>query len=104
MTNPDKRYFAVWARDRPGMLDERLRVREVHRARLAQGAPGLRVLLGGPVDGDDGAMAGSLLVIEADDIQKVRAFIAGDPYVQAGVYDPDSVEIRPWRWGIGRPA
>ncbi len=104
MTNSDKHYFAVWASDRPGTLDERLRVRDAHRARLLQGAPGLRVVLGGPIEGDDGAMAGSLLVIEADDIEKVRAFVAGDPYVQAGVYDPDSVRIHPWRWGIGRPA
>jgi uncharacterized protein YciI len=99
-----KAYFAVWARDRPGMLEARLRVRETHRARLLQGAPGLRVLLGGPIEGEDGAMGGSLLVIEADDIDRVRAFVAGDPYVQAEVYDMASLQIRPWHWGIGRPA
>jgi len=86
------------------MLDERLRVREAHRARLRAGAPGLRVVLGGPTTDAAGAMAGSLLVIAADHIEQVRAFVAGDPYVQAGVYDPDSVQILPWDWGMGRPA
>ena len=102
--NPDGRsYFAIWARDRPGMLAERTRVREAHRARLREGAPGVRVVLGGPTTDADGAMDGSLLVVEANDIAEVRAFVAGDPYVLAGVYALESVEIRPWSWGIGRP-
>ena len=100
----DTTYFAVWARDRPGMLEERQRVREAHRARLREGAPGVRVVLGGPTLDDAGDMAGSLLVIEAADIEQVRAFVAGDPYVEAGVYDPASVQILPWHWGIGRPS
>ena len=98
------RYFAVWARDRPGMLEERRRVRETHRARLREGAPGVRVVLGGPTTDEAGEMAGSLLVIEASDIALVRAFVAGDPYVEAGVYEPASIQVLPWRWGIGRPS
>jgi len=94
-------YFAVWATDRPGMLAARERVRDEHRARLRAGAPGLRVVLGGPTDDPVGAMNGSLLVIEADDIAAVRAFVAADPYVREDVYA--SVEVRPWRWGLGRP-
>ncbi len=97
-------YFAVWARDRPGMLEQRQRVREAHRARLREGAPGVRVVLGGPTTDEAGDMAGSLLVIEAVDIERVRAFVADDPYVAEGVYDPASVQILPWRWGIGRPS
>jgi uncharacterized protein YciI len=100
----DTTYFAVWARDRPGMLEDRKRVREAHRARLLEGAPGVRVVLGGPTLDDAGDMAGSLVVIEAADIAQVRAFVAGDPYVEAGVYDPASLQILPWQWGIGRPS
>ena len=100
----DTTWFAVWARDRPDMLEDRQRVREAHRARLIEGAPGVRVVLGGPTLDDAGDMTGSLLVIEAADIAQVRAFVAGDPYVEAGVYDPASVQILPWRWGIGRPS
>jgi len=94
-------YFAVWATDRPGRLAERARVREAHRARLKEGAPGLRVVLGGPTAGADGAMNGSLLVIAAPDAEAVHAFLAGDPYVLADVYE--SVQVRPWLWGTGRP-
>lgn len=95
------RYFAVWATDRDGAAAQRERVREQHRARLRAGAAGLEVVLGGPTDDEHGDMNGSLLVIAAHDIAAVRAFVAGDPYVTAGVYE--SVQIRPWRWGLGRP-
>ena len=100
----DTTYFAIWVRDRPGMLEERRRVREAHRARLLQGTPGVRVVLGGPTLDDAGDMTGSLLVIEAAGIEQVRAFVAGDPYMEAAVYDPASVQILPWHWGIGRPS
>lgn len=94
-------HFSVWATDQPGMTAERARVREAHRARLREGGPdGLKVVLGGPTTDEAGAMNGSLLVVEARDIAAVRDFIAGDPYVLCGVYD--TVEIRPWRWGLGR--
>lgn len=94
-------HFAIWATDRPGMAAERARVREAHRARLREGGPSrLKVVLGGPTTDEYGAMNGSLLVVEAHDITAVRDFIAGDPYVLSGVYD--TVEIRPWRWGLGR--
>ena len=96
-------YFALWAINRADKLEERQRVREAHRARLREGAPGLTVVLGGPTTREDGTMAGSLIVFKADDIEKVRAFVAGDPYMLQGVYEPDSVCIRPWVWGIGRP-
>jgi len=94
-------HYAVWATDRRGMADERARVREAHRARLREGVPGrLKVVLGGPTTDETGVMSGSLLVVEASDIGAVRTFIAGDPYVLNGVYE--TVEIRPWRWGLGR--
>jgi uncharacterized protein YciI len=95
--------FAIWATDRPGMAAERARVREAHRARLREGGRGgLKVVLGGPTTDEAGAMNGSLLVVEAHDIAAVREFVAGDPYVLGGVYD--TVEIRPWRCGLGHIA
>lgn len=96
-------YFVVWATDRDGTQAERLAAREAHRARLR--APGVHpvvVVAGGPTLSEaDGAMNGSLLVIEADDIDAVRRFVADDPYQLAGVYA--RVEIRPWHWGLGAP-
>ena len=97
-------YFAVWATDHEGKLEARMSVRDAHRARLANpGAHRVKVVLGGPtLDGAEATMNGSLLVIEAEDIDTVRRFVAEDPYQLAGVYA--SVDIRPWQWGTGRPA
>jgi hypothetical protein len=96
-------YFAVWATDRDGTKQARLAVREVHRARLREpGVHRVSVVAGGPTLSEpNGAMNGSLLVIEADDIEAVRRFVAEDPYELAGVYA--SVVIRPWQWGLGAP-
>jgi len=93
--------YAVWASDAPGSGDERLRVREAHRARLRAPAPhAVQVLqAGATLDAKAGAMNGTLLVVQAEDIEAVHAFIDADPYVAAGVYA--SVEIRPWRCGLG---
>ena len=93
--------YAVWASDAPGTGDERGRVREAHRARLRSPAPhAVQVLqAGATLDAEAGAMNGTLLVVQAENIAAVRAFVAGDPYVAAGVYA--SVEIRPWRCGLG---
>lgn len=98
-----KMQFVVWATDRAGALPERLRVRDAHRARLRAPAPhAVQVLLAGPTFADDGAapiMNGTMLVVAAEDIAAVSAFVAADPYVRAGVYD--RVEIRPWQCGLG---
>jgi uncharacterized protein YciI len=97
-------YFAVWATDREGTQEKRLAVRDAHRARLREpGSHRVKVILGGPtLTESSAAMNGSLLVIEADDIEAVRCFVAEDPYQLAGVYA--SVEVRPWNWGLGQPA
>ena len=95
-------YFAVWATDKPGMLAERQRVRDAHRARLRDpGAHAVQVRLGGPTLDAGGEMSGTLLVIEAEHIDAVRGFMADDPYMAAGVYA--TVDIRPWAWGLGQP-
>ena len=93
--------YAVWASDAPGMGDERRRVREAHRARLRSPAPhAVQVLqAGATLDAEADVMNGTLLVVQADDIAAVRAFVDGDPYAAAGVYA--SVEIRSWHCGLG---
>ena len=96
-------YYAVWATDRIGALPDRERVREAHRVRLRNpGEHKVKVLLGGPtLDESAASMNGSLLVVEADDIDAVRRFVGEDPYQLAKVYA--TVEVRPWNWGLGRP-
>jgi uncharacterized protein YciI len=54
---------------------------------------------GATLDAKAGTMNGTLLIVQAEDISAVRAFVDGDPYVAAGVYA--NIEIRPWRCGLG---
>lgn len=94
-------WFAVFATDRPGMGEVRAAVRDAHRKRLREHDHPVTVRLGGPTLDDQGQMNGSLLVIEAENKADVEAFLSGDPYVEAGLYD--RTEIRAWNWGLGKP-
>ncbi|WP_412527220.1 YciI family protein [Burkholderia lata] len=97
------RFFAVFATDQPGMRDVRDRVRPIHRTYLRSADQhGVVVRLGGPtLDPHGDGMNGTLLVVEADDIQAVMQFIGNDPYVKEGLFS--HVEVRPWDWSLGNP-
>lgn len=43
-------------------------------------------------------MNGTLLIVEADDIERVRAFVKDDPYSRAGLFA--SVDVRAWNCGL----
>lgn len=93
--------YAVWATDGDGKLAERERVRPAHRARLREpGEHPVKVVLAGPTLNPVASdMNGTLLVVEADDMDAVHRFVRTDPYVDAGVYR--SYEIRPFVCGLG---
>ena len=93
--------FAVWASDRDGALALRQQARPAHRIRLREpGEHRVRVVLAGPTLDEAGqTMNGTLLVVEAEHAEQVRAFLADDPYQRSGVYE--RVEIRPFQCGIG---
>lgn len=60
----------------------------------------IEILLAGPLLEDGGGDPnGSLLVVEADDIETVRAVAEGDPYFTDGVFE--SLEVVPMRLGFG---
>jgi uncharacterized protein YciI len=98
-----RRYFAVFATDKPDMREVRERVRPSHRAYLRSAYQhGVFVRLGGPTLAPScNAMNGTLLVIEADDIDAVMRFVAEDPYMKEGLFS--RVEVRPWNWSLGNP-
>lgn len=87
--------FAVICRDKPGRVETRAQTRDAHLAWLNGSG---RVQLAGPFI-DDGQPCGSLLVIEADDLQSAQAWVAEDPYAAADVFQ--SVEVIAWRKAIG---
>ena len=89
--------FALICIDKRNALETRMAAREAHlayvRERLGQ------MKLGGPFLDEAGDMAGSLMVIEADDRATAEAFSREDPYTRAGLWE--RVEIRPFRVTLG---
>ena len=55
--------------------------------------------VGGPFLSPEGAMVGSMLIVESDDPERVQEFVANDPYGKAGLFD--HVEVRPWKVTVG---
>lgn len=84
--------FVITAMDKPNSLALRIATRAAHfdYAR-ATGA----VRLGGPFLDENGDMIGSLIIIEAADIEAARAWQADDPYAKAGLFA--QTRLRPWK-------
>jgi hypothetical protein len=89
--------FALICIDKPGALPVRLATREAHFAYLRERGV---LRLGGPFLDEAGDMAGSLMIVEVDDLAAAEAFSAEDPYAKAGLFE--RVEIRPWRATFGQ--
>jgi uncharacterized protein YciI len=95
-------FFVVFCTDKAGFEDVRARARPEHRQHLRNpGHHPVQVRIGGPTHRADGAMNGTMLVVEAEKESHVRAFLADDPYIRAELFD--NVDVRPWTWGIGSP-
>ena len=79
--------------DKPDSLALRMATREAHLAYVGGHRDILRT--GGPLLSEAGEMRGSLFLMEAPDIETVKAFNAADPYTLAGLFE--RVEISAWR-------
>lgn len=90
--------FALFCVDKPNALPLRMATREAHLAYVRGFAD--RMKLGGPMLSEAGEMAGSIIFLEADDIEAARAFSAADPYVQAGLFE--RVDITEFRATLGK--
>jgi uncharacterized protein YciI len=88
--------FVIHAVDKANALETRLANRPAHLEHL-NGFNGLKIA--GPLLDERGDPAGSLLIVEADDMAAIQAFCDRDPYVKAGLFD--RVEIRPFRVSVG---
>ncbi len=85
--------FALINTDRPAKLDLRLSTRPAHLAFLE--AEASKIVSGGALLDASGQPSGSLLVIEVEDRAAAEAFVAGDPYTKAGLFE--STVVRPFR-------
>ena len=81
--------FVISWMDKPGSLDVRMATREAHLAYAAK--LGSAVKLGGPFLDADGQMAGSLIIVEAENLQAAQAMHDADPYKLAGLFETSVV-------------
>ncbi|MCV6546512.1 MAG: YciI family protein [Cohaesibacter sp.] len=93
-------HFIVTCLDKEGALENRKANRDAHLAFAAQNEASIQI--GGPLLDDDGAMIGSCLICEADNLQNLKDLLAQDPYAKAELFQ--SVDIKPWKWVIGAPS
>ena len=88
--------YAVICDDKPGGLELRKANRAAHLQYLKETGV---VAQAGPFLDAEGAMGGSLLILDVADAAAAEAWAAGDPYAAAGLFA--KVEIRPWNRVIG---
>ncbi|MDB5446119.1 MAG: hypothetical protein JWQ97_1436 [Phenylobacterium sp.] len=89
--------FVLSCIDKPNALQARLNAREAHLSYL--GETGV-MKLAGPFLNEAGEPAGSLMIVDVDDLAAAKSFSVNDPYVKAGVFE--RVEIRPFRLTLGK--
>ncbi len=93
-------YFAFICTDKSDGLPIRKANRPEHLAYL-QGL-GDTLILAGPFTAEDGeTMTGSLVVVDAPTRAAAQAIAEADPFAKAGLFA--SVDIRPWKWTLGKP-
>lgn len=89
--------FIITAIDKPDSLALRMATREAHFAFVHETQT---VRLAGPILDAKGDMAGSHFIVEAADLDAVKAWHATDPYVKAGLFQ--SSDVRPWKATVNR--
>lgn len=89
-------HFLLVATDKPNALDLRMATRQAHLDYVRGSS---LVKIGGPLLDAAGGMAGSMLVLEAEDLAAAQAFAAADPYAVAGLFE--KVELRPFKLTLG---
>lgn len=88
--------IALITRDKTGALQTRLDNRDAHLAYIK--ATGV-VEMAGPFIDADGAMSGSLIIMNVDDMKAAQAWADNDPYAKAGLFE--KVRIEEWKKVIG---
>ena len=94
-------YKILIAHDVAEGAELRATTKTVHKAYLDAPPPGIEVLLSGPLLGDDGGEIGSVIVFRSNDAAQLRAFLANEPYIRAGLFA--RTELREWNWVRGNP-
>lgn len=88
---------ALICTDKPDHVEVRKANRDAHLAHLKADP---LVIQAGPFVDAAGVMSGSLILFDSDDRSHVEAFVAGDPYGAAGLFE--TVRIEAWNRVIDR--
>ncbi len=86
--------YAIQTLDKAGHGHLRVEVRPAHVAYLKANLS--KMIAGGALLDDAGATGfGGIILLDTDDRAEAEAFVAADPYTQAGLFE--SVTISRWR-------
>jgi len=92
--------FAAVCIDKPQSLDTRRANRPAHLAYLS--GLGARVKIAGALLApDQETPIGSMIILEGEREEEIRALLAKDPYALADLFE--RVDVRPWRQAVGQP-
>ena len=96
-------YFVMFGSDRPGTGQQRLDALDdvVSYLRDRPGHPDVTVHCGGPTLDEEGAINGTLVIIEASSLDAAQAFLADHPLRKLDILD--EVGVRQLDWKTGRP-
>ncbi len=80
-------HYVIFAKDKPNHVEKRLANYDAHKAYLSTNP--VKFLMSGPLVLEDkrDTMVGSFFLIEADNIEEVKAFNAKDPFKKAEIWD-----------------
>jgi uncharacterized protein YciI len=87
--------YAIICRDKPDQLHVRLNTRTAHLAYIEE--TGIVRMAGPFLEG--GQMCGSLIILEADNLEAAESWASGDPYKAAGLFD--DVKVIEWKKVVG---
>ncbi len=88
--------IALIARDKPEALQVRLDNRAAHLAYIEETGV---VAQAGPLLDQDGNMAGSLVILDVEDMAAGEAWATNDPYAKAGLFE--TTDLVTWKKVIG---
>lgn len=94
-------WYAIMSEDKPDSLEQRIKARPAHLARLNELRDQGRLLLAGPhpaldtPDPGPAGFTGSLVVAEFASLQHAQEWAEADPYQSAGVYA--RVTVKPFK-------
>lgn len=94
-------FYVIYSEDKENSLENRMKARPDHLARLGQLKEQGKLFVAGPcpaIDSNDPGPAGftgSVVIAEFDSLEAAKAWADDDPYIEAGVYH--KVTVKPFK-------